>query len=307
MADTAEKTGDWVHELVRFLRTQPAVSAVRIDPAAQTVAVATLGHVEIAGLEEKLAATVAAIEAELAAKSTASAPAGYSVRREGDAVVVGRDHCVTAEKMWLWREMEWPEIKAEPTPADQEWRLLATLAAVCGAAGLAGWACGHFAPDAPWIARSCFIVALIAGGWDAAIDTWENLRKREIDIHFLMLVVAVGAMIHRRMGRGGVAAVFILRVRRDGGIRPGSHAARGRRAAEVVAQAGHARRGRRPRDRDRRGENPARPARAREARRGLRRRRHSRQRQERERRIRAHRRGRARREAPRRRRVQRHD
>ncbi|MBL9189223.1 MAG: cation-translocating P-type ATPase [Opitutaceae bacterium] len=207
MADTANEEKDWVHELVRFLRTQPSVSAVRIDPSAQTVSVATLGHVEIAGLEEKLAATLAAIDEELAAKSAAPAPAGYSVKRDGDAVVIGRDHCETAEKMWLWREMEWPEIKAHPTPADQEWRLLATLAAVCGAAGLAGVAAAHFVPGAPWLARGLYLVALVAGAWDAAIDTWANLRKREIDIHFLMLLVAVGAMF---IGAWGEAVLLLF-------------------------------------------------------------------------------------------------
>ena len=45
---------------------------------------------------------------------------------------------VGGQKMWLWREMEWPEIKAEPTPADQEWRQLAVLATICGSAGIAG-------------------------------------------------------------------------------------------------------------------------------------------------------------------------
>src|ERR1041384_7123184 len=100
--EAAIKSGsDWVQELVEFLRTQPAVSAVRIDPAAQKVAIATIGNVELEGLEEKLAQTIAAIEAELAAKAGSRVPTGYSLRHEGDALVVGRDHCVTAEKMWL--------------------------------------------------------------------------------------------------------------------------------------------------------------------------------------------------------------
>ncbi len=207
MGDMAPSpSSDWVRELVRFLRVQPEVSALRIDPTAQTVAVATLGHVEVAGLEEKLAETIAAIEAQLAAKP-AAAPAGFSLKREGGAVVIGRDHCTTAEKMWLWREMEWPEIKAEPAPEDQEWRTLATLAAVCGAAGIAGAATGYLAPGLPWLARGFFLAGLIAGGWDAAADTWANLRKREIDIHFLMLLVAAGAVV---IGAWGEAVLLLF-------------------------------------------------------------------------------------------------
>ena len=143
MSKTTHASGEWVGELVRFLRTQPGVSAVRIDPVAQKVAVATIGEIDLVAFQAKLAETIAAIEAQLAAKATVVAPAGYSLRREGEATVVGRDSCVTAEKMWLWREMKWPEITAEPTPEDQEWRTLAVLAAICGSAGIAGIAAGR--------------------------------------------------------------------------------------------------------------------------------------------------------------------
>lgn len=194
MQTTTTNEARWVEELVHFLRTQPTVTAVRIDPEAQKVSVATIGNVAVEGLEEKLAETIAAIEANLAAKATGAVPSGYSVRQEGGSTVVGRKMGVTAEKLWLWREMEWPDIKAEPTAEDQEWRTLAVLAAVCGVAGIGGVLVERLAPGLPWLAKLFYVVGLVAGGWDAAVDTWENLKKREIDIHFLMLAVAVGAM-----------------------------------------------------------------------------------------------------------------
>lgn len=179
---------------MRFLCEQPGVGAVRLDPAAHRVSVATLGQVDLVDLEGRLAATIAAVEARFANEPAQLAAAGFTLKREGDAVVIGRNMSSTAEKLWLWREMEWPEIKAEPTPEDQEWRLLATLATVCGVAGLSGLLAEHFAPGLPWLAKAFFLVGLGAGGWDAAVDSWENLRKREIDIHFLMLAVAIGAL-----------------------------------------------------------------------------------------------------------------
>jgi Zn2+/Cd2+-exporting ATPase len=206
--ETVQSSGtNWVETLVTFLRTQPAVSAVRIDPAARKVAVATIGNVALSGLEGKLAETIAAIEAELAKKSAGGAPIGYSVRHEGGELVIGRDTCETAEKMWLWREMEWPEIKAEPTPSEQEWRLLAKLATICGTAGIAGVIASYAAPGLPWLSRAFFLIGLVTGGWDAAVDTWENLRKREIDIHFLMLAVAIGAMF---IGAWGEAVLLLF-------------------------------------------------------------------------------------------------
>ncbi len=209
MHTTNGSTANWVEELAAFLREQPQINAVRIDPAAHSVSVATIGPVDVADFQEKLAQTIASVEAKLAAQAAAQtkAPAGFALKQEGGATVIGRETCVTAEKMWLWREMEWPEIKAEPTPEDQEWRLLSVLAAVCGAAGIAGLIASHFAPEWPWLARGFFVVGLIAGGWDAAVDSWENLKKREIDIHFLMLAVAVGAMF---IGAWGEAVLLLF-------------------------------------------------------------------------------------------------
>ncbi len=198
---------DWVKQLVEFLRDQPDVRAVRIDPSTHKVAIATINPVDLASLEAKLAATIAGVEAQLAAKTTVPVPGGYSLKREGQAVVLGRDGCATAESLWLWREMEWPEIKAEPTPEDQEWRLLAVLAAICGGAGIAGFLAQHFAPDLPWLAKGLFLAGIVTGGYDAAVDTWGNLKKREIDIHFLMLSVAIGAMF---IGAWGEAVLLLF-------------------------------------------------------------------------------------------------
>ncbi|SDS60943.1 cation-translocating P-type ATPase [Opitutus sp. GAS368] len=191
---TTPTTSNWTEDLVRFLCEQPGVGAVRLDPATRQVSVATIGQVDLADLETHLAATIAAVETRFADQPARLAALGFSLRRDGGAVVIGRNMGQTAEKLWLWREMEWPEIKAEPTAEDQEWRTLAVLAAVCAAAGIAGLLAAYFAPGLPWLVKGCFLVGLVAGGWDAAIDSWANLRKREIDIHFLMLAVAIGAL-----------------------------------------------------------------------------------------------------------------
>ncbi|ACB76762.1 heavy metal translocating P-type ATPase [Opitutus terrae PB90-1] len=200
-------------ELVAFLREQPAVTAVRIDPTSHSVAVATLGNVNVADFKARLAATIAGVEAQLAAKPSARAPAGYALRQEGGATVVGRETCVTAEKLWLWREMEWPDLEREEAHehahghAEQEWKTLAVLATVCGAAGIAGAISGYLAPQLPWLARSFFVIGLITGAWDAAVDSWENLKRREIDIHFLMLAVAIGAIF---IGAWGEAVLLLF-------------------------------------------------------------------------------------------------
>jgi len=76
-----------------------------------------------------------------------------------------------------------------------EWRMLTAFAAACGAFGLLGFVAALTLPQFPWASYMLYFAAIVAGGWDAAKDSWENFRERRpIDIHFLMLVVALGAM-----------------------------------------------------------------------------------------------------------------
>ena len=104
--------------------------------------------------------------------------------------------CETAPKFWTWREFAWPDAESDEDSHDHEehdWRFLAVLAGLCGTLGIASWLVVHF--DGPWwLGRLLTIGALVTGGWDAAVDSWENIKKRKLDIHFLMLAVAVGAV-----------------------------------------------------------------------------------------------------------------
>jgi len=204
-ASHSKVQGDWVETLVSFLREQPEVRAVRLDPLSHRVAVATIGREEITGLQEALAETIAAIEEQLVAQpTTATIPVGFRIQKEGGNTVIGPEHCVTSEKFWLWREMEWPDLKEEP---EEDWRVLAGMAATCAVFGLAGTLVEAFLPEQVLVTRLLFLVGLVAGGWDAAIDTFHNLRHRQIDIHFLMLAVAVGAVL---IGAWGEAVLLLF-------------------------------------------------------------------------------------------------
>ncbi len=88
--------------------------------------------------------------------------------------------------------------KPEPDAPDHihghDWKTLLALATVCGFAALAGWIVEIVAPEQVVWSHSLYLTALIAGGWDAAFDAFENIKKGKLDIHFLMLAVAVGAI-----------------------------------------------------------------------------------------------------------------
>jgi len=86
--------------------------------------------------------------------------------------------------------------------------MLTALAAACGGFGVLGFAAAHAFPQIPWASHALYFAAILAGGWDAAKDSWENLRaRRPIDIHFLMLVVALGAMA---IGAWGEAVLLLF-------------------------------------------------------------------------------------------------
>ena len=76
-----------------------------------------------------------------------------------------------------------------------EWRKLAFLAAVSGGLGLLSLVADHFLGERSTWALALVAGSCLAGGWDAAIDGWASLRERRIDVHLLMIVVAVGAWI----------------------------------------------------------------------------------------------------------------
>lgn len=76
----------------------------------------------------------------------------------------------------------------------EEWRLMAALAAGCLLFGVLGLLTEAFLHSRT-TATLLYILAYLCGGWDAAGDAWERIRKGQLDVHFLMLAVAVGAGI----------------------------------------------------------------------------------------------------------------
>jgi Zn2+/Cd2+-exporting ATPase len=74
------------------------------------------------------------------------------------------------------------------------WPALLASAAVCGLATLAGLIAERTGAP-PNVATGLYAVAYVAGGWEAAIETYGKLRRLSLDIHFLMLAVAVGAAL----------------------------------------------------------------------------------------------------------------
>ncbi|NCG09159.1 MAG: heavy metal translocating P-type ATPase [Verrucomicrobia bacterium] len=81
----------------------------------------------------------------------------------------------------------------EHSHASEDWRVLGGLAVLCGLLGFLAWSLESFAGvSGAWLV-ALYVVAMLAGGWDALVDVRASLPKGELDIHFLMVAVALGA------------------------------------------------------------------------------------------------------------------
>jgi Cd2+/Zn2+-exporting ATPase len=75
------------------------------------------------------------------------------------------------------------------------------LAGLCGLGTLTGFVLER-AGFSPALGAVCFAVAYLAGAWFATQDVWQGLKGRKIDIQFLMVAVAVGALFVKAWTEG---------------------------------------------------------------------------------------------------------
>ncbi len=206
--------------VAQALAEDPTLEAVTVDQARQTISVATLGNTDVPQLTERISATVRhAQEAGdtqrctlLAGETTCQTCAQplseferqkITIRQEADTTTIARVTCPTAPKFWRWRDIPWPKVVQrdveflEHVDEINEWKAELVAAILCGVFGLGAW----FFRAHP-LSVIGYVLAYLAGSWFTAQDVWERLRKRAIDVHFLMLAVALGSASIGAWGEG---------------------------------------------------------------------------------------------------------
>ncbi|HUB87618.1 MAG TPA: cation-transporting P-type ATPase, partial [Verrucomicrobiae bacterium] len=201
--------------VVDALGAEPALEAVTINRARQTISVATLGKTDEARLTETVTHRIqSACESGLSGQCQlllgkndccicdnplSTAERGrITIRTDGDSTTIARATCPTAPHFWRWRDLPFPKIVPrdvefleEAGHIDEhinEWKPQLAAAILCGVFGLLA---ALVVPAQFKIAA--FVAAYLAGGFYPAEEVWERLQKRAIDVHFLMLAVAAGA------------------------------------------------------------------------------------------------------------------
>ena len=213
-AEPPEANACLARSVVDTLAAEPTLEAVTIDRARRKISVATLGRADVAKLTERITSQFQAAHAADAGHTCAllsgegdcfscDTPLSederkrITIQNDGPTTTIARVTCPTAPTFWRWRDMPFPKMVPrdveflEHVGEIDEWKTQLAAAISCGVFGLAGFFLGRFGH--PALAVLSFSAAYLAGGFYPAAEVWERLRKRTIDVHFLMLAVAVGA------------------------------------------------------------------------------------------------------------------
>ncbi|PAW82442.1 MAG: heavy metal translocating P-type ATPase [Pedosphaera sp. Tous-C6FEB] len=230
-----------------MLAREPALEGVTVHRTEPAIAVATLGNREVEGLADRVTAAVAAGRqtserhrcqllqpagncAECDIPLSAAEHQTVTIQREGDRSVIARLTCPTAPSFWRWRNLPLPkivprEVEIPEAEADlDEWKPQMVAAGLCGAATLTAALVG----EGP-VQLSLHLAAYLAGGWFAAHEVWERLQHRVLDVHFLMLAVALGSAL---IGHWDEGAMLLFLFSISGAL---EHYAMGRTQREIGA------------------------------------------------------------------------
>jgi Cd2+/Zn2+-exporting ATPase len=196
--------------VVDTLAEEPSLEAVTFDPAQKKISMATLGRTDVAKVTQRLTQKIQSAQnadttsacSLLSGKSDCAVCGSplteverkqVTIQHDGGSTTIARVTCPTAPKFWRWRDLPFPKVAPREIelPDDDhhinEWKWQLALAIACGVFGLLA----TFVFPA-W-RLPLFAVSYLAGAWFAVEEVWERLQKRIVDVHFLMLAVALGA------------------------------------------------------------------------------------------------------------------
>ena len=118
------------------------------------------------------------------------------IAADKEATTITRLTCPTAPKFWRWHQIPWPRLMPRkvvlPDEADHEseWKEQLVAAILCLTFGLTGY---FTSGPRPPLSVFFFVLAYVSGSWFTVQEIRERLRERVLDVHFLMLTVAIGS------------------------------------------------------------------------------------------------------------------
>lgn len=194
-------------EVRQLFERHPEIDRVRIDVVRRSVELAFLRQAParetLAGIASELSGAFAGVAPLRAPRGASGADwhvtfaesAEFHHHHLGDgAIEFHRAHC-RSEPWMVWRRIHLPiwEVREAKTEPEHDWRLMLAFAAACGICTLAAFILAKHGGSMALIAP-LLTIAYFCGGWFAAEEVTDTLRRGHVDVHFLMLFVAVGAL-----------------------------------------------------------------------------------------------------------------
>ena len=248
-----------VENVARVLAEEPRLEAVAFEGRRRKLAMATLGNDPGRRLAQRVEEAVnqpVGSHCGVANLTGNCAECGHPMdqrtRQRGVVVkqvmgntLIEKQTCSTAIRFWRWQDLRWPKFvprQLELLPSkdshsggghahehdSDEWRTIALQAGGCLVAAVAGLAAERLgAPRG--VTLALWLISYVLGGWEAVEETWEKIREGALDVHFLMLSVAVGAAA---IGAWHEGALLLFLFSASGAM---EHYAQGRTQREIGA------------------------------------------------------------------------
>lgn len=195
-------------QIARILEQHPEIQRVRIDDREQKIEVA-FDQPPADPVLKRLAAGVTNELGEpwhlihprdLIHDGAPTGDARFHHHHIGEHVIEFHRHHRPHEKPVVWRKLPvWANRPSRPI-VPHDYRIMLALAAISGIGALTGFLLHRFTDGR--LADICFAVSYVCGGWFATEEVATQLRDKKIDVHFLMLVVAIGAAFVNALAEG---------------------------------------------------------------------------------------------------------
>jgi Cd2+/Zn2+-exporting ATPase len=195
--------GTW-WRVVRLIETHPDVKQVRLNINEHSVSVGfyeTPSEETLNQIKNDVRAALSG-EWDVSITSDNKSPTIHLHKLDNYTTEFHRAH-PSDEPSVIWKRIALPTWRNRPFPraVPRDYRVMLVLAAICGLSTLIGFLLGRAGIRGEFTAPF-FAVAYVTGGWFAIQDVWHALKRGKIDIQFLMVAVAVGALFVRGWTEG---------------------------------------------------------------------------------------------------------
>lgn len=199
-----------IQAVAEAMQKDPAVEAIKIDREHKEIALATLGkpahEVEATVTEhirelqkDESQPRCCLLDGETSCDrcvlpSDPKVRERFQIEHSAGTTTISRVTCPTAPRFWRWTKLPLPifvprEIHLEEEDHHvNEWKWQLAAAVLCGVLGLSA-----FLLKGTPASKVLYLLSYLAGAWFVVFEIWEGLQERKLDVHFLMLAVAVGS------------------------------------------------------------------------------------------------------------------